>query len=118
MLRSQEVVALRRRLARLQKDTSKQSARVEAAQGDRKMLQSVVCELTVEVERLGNVQNDLQDRVASAQAAREVVEVRGHHRIRPAPDCSLPSEATDFANSVGCVLRRVRSVSRRRRQTS
>lgn len=75
---SQESLALRRRLARLQADTNKQSALLEAAQSGCDTLQSVVCELTAEVERLRSVHGDLHDRLASADAARALVEVTGH----------------------------------------
>ena len=71
-------MALRRRLARLQDDMNKQSANLEAAQSGRDVLQSRVCELTAETERLVSVQECLQGRVTSAEAACENVQVSGH----------------------------------------
>ena len=68
-------MALRRRLARLQSDMNKQTAVLEAAESSRGVLQSIVCELTAETERLGAVQRCLQDRLASAEAARDMMKV-------------------------------------------
>ncbi len=71
----QEVVAVRRRLARLQNDMNTQTAVLETAERNRDMLQSTVCELTAETERLGSVQGCLRDRLASAEAALGVAKV-------------------------------------------
>ena len=74
----QEVVALRRRLARLQKDMNKQTSVLEAAEHNSSVLQSMVCELTAETERLESVRRWLQDRLAFAEDMVQVC-ADGHH---------------------------------------
>ena len=106
---SQEAVALRRRLARLQRDMNRQTAVLEAAESNRSLLQSVACELTADTERLGSVQGCLRNRLASAVAARSVAEVcfpraccviaRGR-RSQELPLCTVQSQARTQAEGM------------------